>query len=88
MLDEKEKIIRALELEHQELMTFTHTFSWMIFTFLVALFVISVSLLSDEVLIFCLLLILLLVMSCITWYKICGKLANRAKEIRNQILEL
>ncbi|GEM_PF-4677359 len=91
-MDEKEeKRIRALELKHKEAMTFIHTFSWITFTFVVALCVIplSISASGGEMTQLDLGLITLIVaILSIIGAKAFVKLKNDAKVIRDQIYKL
>ena len=95
MLEEEEKRIKALELEHQEMMTSIHTFSWIVFTIFISFFIFSLSIIiriSEKCpLMGVALSLFILILSVIVfyaWYKKIREISHHAKEIRNQIFKL
>lgn len=89
MVDKEEKRIKALELEHQELISFLHTLSWIMFTVIITGFLTSLSFsMNGEVKSALFVIILLMAAPTILCYKGYREISNRAKDIRNQILEL
>ena len=95
MLDEEEKKIKALELEHKEMMTYLHTGSWIFFTIYVMALVLAFSVIRENReasilmgVIGTLVLIIFVIVAMITWSNFYRRYANSAKDIRDQIYKL